>query len=168
MRKIIFVLFGLLLLHNVTSAQDDKFKALFVYNFTKHVEWPKEKQIGDFLIGVIGDSPIIEELKIFTAKRTVGAQQIKVDRLVSSDDYSKCNIIVIPTRASSQIEDVVTKVKGKGVLVVSDKEGLANSYSGINFIKVDGQQNFEISQSHMAVQGVKASKNLLTLGIPID
>ncbi len=168
MRKMFCPLLGLILFHNVLMAQDEKFKALFVYNFAKYVEWPQEKQSGDFLIGIVGDSPIIGELKSFTAQRTVGSQQIKVDRLVSSEDYCKCNIIVVPTRASSQIEEVVNIVKGKGVLVVSDKEGLASAYSGINFVKVDGQQSFEISRSHMAMQGVTASKSLLTLGIPID
>lgn len=168
MRKIFILLLGVLALHNVATAQDEKFKALFVYKFTNHVEWPKEKQVGDFIIGVVGDSPIIAELKSFTAKRTVGSQQIKVERLVSSEDYSKCNIIVIPAKASSQVEDVVEKVKGKGVLVVSDKEGLASTYSGINFIKIDGQQNFEISKAHMAMQGVTPSKSLLSLGTPID
>ncbi len=168
MRKLIFPLLGLLLFHNVSMAQDDKFKALFVYNFTKYVEWPKAKQTGDFVIGVLGETPIITELQSFTARKTVGTQPIKVEKLLSVDDYAKCNILVVTAKASAQVKEVVEMVKGKGVLVVTDKQGLANEYSGINFIKVDGQQNFEISQAHLADQGVKISKNLLTLGTVID
>lgn len=168
MRKLIFPLLGLLLFHNVSMAQDDKFKALFVYKFTKYVEWPAAKQSGDFVIGVLGETPIISELKSFTAKKTVGAQPIRVEKLLSVDDYAKCNILVVTTKASSQISEVVEAVKGKGVLVVTDKQGMASDYSGINFIKVDGQQNFEISKAHLADQGVKISKNLLTLGTVID
>lgn len=168
MRKLFFPLLGLLLFHNVSMAQDEKFKALFVYNFTKYIEWPTTKQSGDFLIGVLGESSIIDELKSFTSKKTVGSQAIKVEKILSAGDYAKCNIIVITAKASSQTQEVVEKIKGKGVLVVTDKQGLANEYSGINFIKIDGQQNFEISQAHLADQGVKISKSLLSLGTVID
>ena len=62
------------------KAQDEKFKALFMYNFTKYIEWPQTKQSGDFVIGVMGNSAIVSELNAIASKKTVGAQNIKVNQ----------------------------------------------------------------------------------------
>lgn len=169
MKKIYFIVFGLLfVIHNVANAQDDKFKALFIYNFTKYMEWPESKRSGDFKIGVLGSSPITNELKAFTAKKTVGQQKIVVEEIMAMADCPKYHIVFVPTKASSNVDEIVKSVANKGVLVVTDKQGMAVSLSGINFTKVDGQQTFEISVKHIHEQGVNAGKSLLSLGIAVD
>ncbi|MBO7478533.1 MAG: YfiR family protein [Salinivirgaceae bacterium] len=169
MKKICFLVIGLLfVIHNVANAQDEKFKALFIYNFTKYMEWPEVKHAGDFKIGVLGSSPITNELKAFTAKKTVGEQKIVVEEIMAIADCPKYHIVFVPTKASSNVAEVVKNVAGRGVLVVTDKQGLAASYSGINFVKSDGQQSFEISVKHIQEQGVSAGKSLLSLGIKVD
>ena len=62
MRKSTFLILVLVAACLTAKAQDEKFKALFMYNFTKYIEWPQSKQTGDFVIGVVGGSPIIDEL----------------------------------------------------------------------------------------------------------
>ncbi len=168
MKRLVIMLMGILLLHSMASAQDDKFKALFVYNFTKKMEWPKNRQIGDFIIGVVGNSPIINELKAFTHNKTVGAQAIVIEEILTSGEYAKYNIIYVPAKASSQVETIKEQVKGKGVLVVTDKQGLAHTMSDINFVKIDGQQKFEINANHLKEQGLIATRDLLSLGIPVE
>ena len=44
MKKSALVILGLLALSVTARAQDEKFKALFMYNFTKYIEWPQAKQ----------------------------------------------------------------------------------------------------------------------------
>jgi hypothetical protein len=169
MKKVYFLVIGLLfVIHNVANAQDDKFKALFIYNFTKYMEWPEAKRSGDFKIGILGNSPITNELKAFTAKKTVGQQKIVVEEIMAIGDCYKYHIIFVPTKASSNVEEITQNVANKGVLVVTDKQGLASSLSGVNFVKVDGQQTFEISVKHIHEQGVNAGKSLLSLGIPVE
>lgn len=152
----------------LSYAQDDKFKALFIYNFTKYMEWPTSKQTGDFKIGVLGSSPITNELKSFTAKKTVGQQKIVVEEIMAIADCPKYHIVFVPAKASSNVGEITQNVANKGVLVVTDKQGMAATLSGINFTKVDGQQTFEISEKHIHEQGVSAAKSLLTLGISVD
>jgi hypothetical protein len=168
MKKVLLILVASLFLHGISHAQDDKFKALFIYNFTKYMEWPTSKQTGDFKIGVLGSSPITNELKAFTAKKTVGQQKIVVEQIMSIDDCLLYHIVFVPAKASSNVEEITKQVANKGVLVVTDKQGLASSMSGINFTKVDGQQTFEISVKHIQEQGVKAAKTLLSLGVSVD
>ena len=168
MKKALLTLLSVFVLHGLCNAQDDKFKALFIYKFTQYMEWPTSKQTGDFKIGVLGGSPITNELKAFTAKRSVGQQKIVVEEIMSIEDCPKYHIVFVPTKASSNVGEITKNVANKGVLVVTDKQGMAASMSGINFTKVDGQQTFEICVKHMRDHGVTATKSLLSLGVVVE
>ena len=168
MKKALLTLVSVFVLHGLCNAQDDKFKALFIYKFTQYMEWPTSKQTGDFKIGVLGSSPITNELKAFTAKRTVGQQKIVVEEIMSIADCPKYHIVFVPAKASSNVGEIAKSVVNKGVLVVTDKQGMAAEASGINFIKDAGQQSFEISVKHLTEHGVKAGKSLLSLGNTIE
>ncbi len=169
MRKLLLLLVTMLLMRPVLMAQDEKFKALFLYNFTKHIEWPSEKQGGEFVIGVLGKSPITKELQTIAEKRVVGAgQKIDVHEMTLSDNFSDYHIIYITDKYSEHLESVINKTKGRGVLVITDKEGLASLASCINYVKVDGKQNFEICRRHVDSQGLKVSAQLMMLGIKVD
>ena len=117
---------------------------------------------------MLGSSPITNELKAFKAKKTVGEQKIVVEEIMAIADCPKYHIVFVPTKASSNVAEVTKNVAGRGVLVVTDKQRLAASYSGVNFVKADGQQSFEISVKHIQEQGVSAGKSLLSLGIKVD
>ncbi len=167
MRKISLMMLVLLLTMGV-KAQDEKFKALFMYNFTKYLEWPQAKQAGDFTIGVIGNSPIVGELNAIAARKSVGAQKIVVKEISASDDVSKLHIVFVPEKNSDDAAQIASKTKSKGVLLITDKNGLGQSTSGINFIKKDGKQSFEINNKHINEGGLKAAAQLALLGVAID
>lgn len=168
MRKSTFLILVLVAACLTAKAQDEKFKALFMYNFTKYIEWPQNKQSGDFVIGVVGGSPIIDELNAIAQRKTVGSQAIKVKQISATDDVTKMHIVYVPEGKSDDADALVGKVKGKGVVLITDKPGFAQSKSGINYIKQDGKPKFEVSNKHLSEEGVKVSAQLLTLGIGVD
>ena len=168
MKRSALVILGLLALCATTKAQDEKFKALFMFNFTKYIEWPQAKQSGDFVIGVIGNSAIVGELNTIASKKTVGAQAIKVKQISSADDVTKLHIVYVTEDKSGEAAALAEKIKGKGVVLITDKAGFAKSTSGINYCKKDGKPNFEVSTKHLEEEGVKVSSQLLALGQPVD
>ena len=168
MKKTVLAIFALLLISTSTRAQDEKFKALFMYNFTKYIEWPQTKQSGDFVIGVLGNSAIVSELNAIASKKTVGAQNIKVKEVAASDELTKLHILFVAEDKSGHVDEIAEKVKGKGVVLITDKAGLAKTKSGINYVKEDGKQKFEVSNKHLTEEGVKVSSQLLSLGIGVD
>src|SRR3974390_2569859 len=78
------------------SAQDADYKAytLFLYNFMKYIEWPDPT--GDFVIGVMGDSPIKNDLKTLSENKKAKGRKIVVKILATADDAAGCNMIYIP------------------------------------------------------------------------
>ena len=155
------------LIPNVYS-QEAKFKALFMYNFTKYIEWPASKQQGNFVIGVFGPSPIISELEIIAQKKKVGTQTIVVKQVDNPADGKNCHILFVPEGKSSKIEELAANCSGNGVVIIGDKAGLAKTVAGLNYITVDGKQSFEVSKGNLEKQGVKVNSVLLSLGVVVD
>lgn len=167
MRKPIFLILLLILLKaSVSQAQEEKFKALFLYNYAKNIEW--SSNTGDFVIGVLGSSPIIDELNIIAEKKKVGTQAIVIKKYSSLEGAEKCNIFYLPTNKSANLSSLLAKVKGKKVLVVSDSPGTIKDGSCINFVVQNGKLTFEISKTNIEKQGLKVTANLLSLGVKVD
>jgi hypothetical protein len=167
-RNIWFSLTLIILLIPQLKSQDEKFKALFMYNFTKYLEWPSSRNNGDFIIGVYGTSPIFNDLRIIAEKRKVGTQQIVVKKLSQLSDLAECHIVYVPENRSGKIDEISNNCKGKGIVLISNKPGLAKSHSGINYVKIDGKQNFEINKKHIETEGIKINSALLSLGILVE
>jgi hypothetical protein len=168
MKKGFFAVFIFLVLPLFSAAaQNEMFKALFIFNFTKNVEWPAEMRQGDFVIMVYGDSPIVAELEKVTAGKKVGQQNIAVKKAGSPDDADKCHILYLSSGKSDDVGRMLPKVESKPVLLVTDKEGLAQQGACINFVIVGGKLNFEINKSRFQKQKLQMSSSLANLGIVI-
>ncbi len=168
MRRLFFTMLLFLLYPLVTiQAQNEMFKALFMYNFTKNVEWPTDMRQGDFVIAVYGDSPVIGELQKVAASKKVGQQNIVIKKVDNAGAIDKCHILYLPTDKSGDFNTVLSKVDGKPILLVTDKDGLAQQGACINYVTVGGKLNFEINKSRFQKQGLQMSSSLANLGIVI-
>lgn len=153
---------------SVMKAQNEKFKALFLYNFIKNVEWPASYKQGDIIIGVFGNNPIIKELETITSTQKSGNQSMKVKLISNLDEVTDCHLIYVSPSKGSSVANLMTKVNGNSTLVVSDTRNGIQQGSAINFL-VDGDKlKFEISKSHIEQKGLKVSTALLTLGIQVN
>jgi YfiR/HmsC-like len=146
-------------------AQSEKFQALFIYNFTKYIEWPTNGN-QEFVIGVLGNDIITNELRNVAANKKVGNQNITVKTFSSKDELSSCNIIYIPSNKNNNLDEVLAKANNN-TLIVTDKKGAAKQGSAINFVIVDGKQKFEINSNNISKRGLKVDPNLLNLGINV-
>lgn len=149
-------------------AQDYKLHPVYLYSFTKYIVWPDAYKEGDFEILVLGDSPIMKELgAMASAKKTPDNRTIKVSRINSPNEIKKCNIIFVPQAKSKLLGDVIAKVGSQSILIVTEEAGLGTKGSNINFIVKDGKLAFELNQSSLVKQSLKASTELSRLAIQI-
>ncbi len=167
MRRVFVIVTFLLYPMALALAQNEMFKALFMYNFTKNVEWPSDMRQGDFIIAVLGDSPVIDELEKVAASKKVGQQNIIVKKIDNVAAIDKCHILYLPTGKSGDFGAVLSKVEGKPTLLVTDKDGLAQQGACINYVVVGGKLNFEINKARFQKQGLQMASSLANLGIVI-
>lgn len=149
------------------NAQTYQLHSVFMYSFTRYIQWPDESNQGDFEIHVLGDSPILTELRKMAESKKVGDRPIKVARLGALGDIKKCNILFVPADKSGQLADILSKVGTNATLVVTEQSGVGAKGSGINFIEKDGKLAFEINQNALTRQRLKASNELMRFGIVI-
>jgi hypothetical protein len=150
------------------NAQNEKFKALFLYNFIKNVEWPQTYKQGDLIIGVLGSNPISKELETITSTQRTGNQAMKVKVFSSVEEITNCHIIYVSPGKGNLIPQLLAKNSGNSTLIVSDNRGGIQQGSGINFILDGDKLKFEISKHNIELKGLRVSANLLNLGIQIN
>ena len=169
MKRIRLILCVVALFFFATSyGQNEKFKAMFIYNFTKYIEWPKAMRSGDFVIGVYGNSSVAAELQQIAAKQKVGNQTIKIKILDALADIKNCHILFISNSKSSSLVNILTNLGKANTLVVTEKDGLIRLGSGINFVMDGNKLNYEINKANIQKQGLTVSQSLLSLGIAVN
>jgi hypothetical protein len=162
-----FVLIVFFLTSFTGFAQNYKLHTLFIFSFTRYVQWPEAYNQGDFEIVVLGDCPVIEDLKAMAQAKKVGDRTIKVTRINSPAEIRKCNILFVPTTKSAQLPEILAKVNTQSILVVTEENGLGIKGSNINFIMKDGKLAFELNQTSVTRQNLKVSTELSRLAILI-
>ena len=148
-------------------AQNYKMHTVFIFSFTRYIQWPDAYNGGEFEIMVLGDSPILDELRSMAQAKKVGERAIKITKINSPADIRKCNILFIPSAQSAQIFEVLSKVTTQSILVVTEEPGLGAKGSNVNFVIKDGKLAFELNQGAASKQNLKVSNELSRLAILI-
>lgn len=167
MRKLVFLFISFLTLSTdiVEYPYFQKFdpqakeRSCYLYNFTKSFEWPNKD--GNFIITIVGENAgLVAELTNLSKTRQVGSQKIEVQNHPSIKEFEKANIIFITPDKSGLLADAVSKFKGKGTLIVTEKPGLAKIGATINFIIEDNKTKFELNKSAATKAGLNTSSSL--------
>jgi len=168
MKKIIF---AILILGSslVINAQNlDDFKARYIINFANQTEWPTSYKTGDFIIGVLGTSPVTKSLQGFSANQKVGSQPIKVVLFSNVNTITKCNVLFVPSSQSKNLSKVLNKIGSGSTLIVTDKEGLAKQGAMLNFVLVNNKLNFEANKNNLSKNSLKITAYLEKLAILVN
>ena len=133
-----------------TPIEEDTLKAVYIEKFTRFVEWPKESEIDDtskpFVIGIIGESPFEPALKEIFSSRKIRDKNVVVRRISGMDRIADCHLLFISNISKEKLQKVLSAIKGRPILTVSDTEGFARSGVFINFYVLDNKLRFEINE----------------------
>lgn len=161
----------LVLLAFAGRSQDLDYRAqsLYIYKFTKFIYWPEDRTEGEFNIGVFGNSPILEELKLMASlKKAAEDQPITVQEITPDDDVSNFHIIYVPASKSRQIRSLEEKVGNQPVLIVAEREGMAGRGATISFFVTDLDiLKFEVNVQRLEKQQMTISEDLIKLGFKL-
>jgi hypothetical protein len=150
---------------NMASAQVDySVYANIVYRFTKYIDWPDRMKNGDFVIGIIGESEIYEELVSITRNKKVNGQPIVIKRLSPNAKSYNAHILFIADEESNSTRYIAGVVSGKGTLLVSERHGLVERGACINFIVIGDNLKLEIGKTNIERQNLNIASELLSLG----
>jgi hypothetical protein len=167
MKKWFIISSVFIFLFTTTNVQAQKYKyyQMFIYNFTKYIQWPSSAIQNDFVIGVIGKHEIVSELEGMAATKKMNGKSMKVQVFDDVEQIGKCHILFIPDGKSKHLEDILAKTSNQNTLIITERNGLAKEGSAINFVVVNGKLKFELNRAATDKANLKVSGDLAKLAI---
>ncbi|NJK98315.1 MAG: YfiR family protein [Bacteroidales bacterium] len=169
MKRLIILLSLGILTYQISSAQTGiaKAQAMFIYNFSRLIEWPENYKTGTFVIGVIGSPELAAELTSYTTGKKVGLQDIVIKQYKDHFEIDRCQILFISFAKSKSLSDAAAFLQNKSTLLISEKTGSIEAGSAINFSIVGDKLKFEISPANANKYGIKMSSKLNEMAVKV-
>jgi hypothetical protein len=164
------VVAGLIVVSGSTFAQDrplHEVYSMMVFNFIKYVQWPDHDKTGEFVIGVVGNNEVYNTLTTWYGGKAKGNKTYVIKKFANASEVTDCHLVYIDRSKSGEFEAINNKVKGKGTLVVTDRPGLGQKGSCINFKTVEDKLRFELNQQAVEASNLKVSGALSSMAILI-
>ena len=146
-----------------------KLHAMFIYHFSKYIDWPVQNTRNEFKIAVIGNSPITQELQQMLRDKQVNGKSVIVKTEdLSSFSPSGYDMVFLSAEKSSKLSALDETSNGFPLLIITEQEGLLNKGSMINFLVREEKLRFEVNKTKMLSRNLKVSNELLKLATKIQ
>jgi hypothetical protein len=148
------------------SIKEYEVKAAFLYNFTHFIEWPEQAFTiakAPFVIGILGEDPFGNVLNEIIAGESVGGHPLVVQRYNSLNDITNCHILFISAKDNEILSSVLSTLKDKSTLTVSDIPDFALKGGMINFFIENNKVRLRINLDRTRASGLTIDSKLLRL-----
>ena len=143
-------------------------KAVYLYNFSKFVEWPATSGEEDsFAICVLGHDPFGPALDSTLLGEKVDNKNIVARRIVDVQEASKCRILFLASSEAARMKQILVSLGKASVLTVSDLPDFSVSGGMIQFVMEDNKVRFEVNLSAADKAGLTLSSQLLKVATTV-
>ncbi|MEM6844345.1 MAG: YfiR family protein [Bacteroidota bacterium] len=138
------------------EAQQYKYHTIFIYNFSRYIEWPTDDTGEDFTVSVLGKAGAYREMVDLAQKKKSIKNRSFVVRQCSSVGEANDSDIVFITAGSRVKPEEIQALQDSGALVVTELDDIQGKGSHINFITTrDSKLGFEINEKTADNSGFK-------------
>lgn len=148
------------------TLKEYKVKAVFLFNFTRFVEWPTTSFAttdAPFVIGIVGKDPFGAYLDESVQEENVQGHPFAVRRFRSVDQVKQCHLLFINTSNKEDVSRVLEKLKDQPVLTVGDQQDFSRQGGMIGFITENGKIRLRINREAAKHADLTISSKLLKL-----
>ncbi len=141
-------------------------KAAYLFNFLKFVDWPNDPPQNSqkrWVIGVLGDNPIGEDLSQLVAGKTVQGRELQVKIFQSAEDARGCHILFISPSEKKRLPSILANLQGSSVLTVADMDDFVKFGGMIQFVMENSRVRLAIDVGAAVRERLKISSKLLAL-----
>ena len=149
-----------------TSAQSTNYKtySIFLFSFTKYINWPEESRNGEFVIAVYGNAKMLTELQASAAGRKVGNQMLRVVEARALSDLDGAQMVFIGETKSGNTDEIVKQFQDQPLLIVTERDGLIRKGACVSFVVGEDQSlKFQLNEMVLMQKRLKAASALVTL-----
>jgi len=139
-------------------------KANIVYYFTKYIDWPEDKASGEFVIGIMGSTPMYDEMVRNIGEKTIAGRRLTIKKFPPNSTGCNCQILFIGEGSSGKLRSIAAATAGQPILLVTESEGLERKGACINLVIVDEHLKMEINKTNINSRNLGIAPELLELG----
>lgn len=135
-------------------------QTMFIYNFSRLIQWPAGSISGEFVIGVVGDFEVYNSLVAYVANKKVGSQSITVRKFEDPQSVTRCHIVFVGDGKVSRLNEIIGKLQGSNSLIITEKKGMVNVGSAIDFFIDQDKLKFVMNSDNAEKYNLIVSKTL--------
>jgi uncharacterized protein DUF4154 len=139
-------------------------KAVFVYNFSRFVEWPPQAFSAPdepFVIGILGSDPFGARLDEAVRGERIDQHPLLVRRFRNLGEIGDCRILYIDRSESAQLPQILAALDRRSTLTVSDLDGSSQRGVMIQFATENNRIRLRINVESARASGLTISSKLL-------
>ena len=163
-RRLALLLIAGGLLGAAPPVSEYQLKAVFLFNFAQFVEWPPAalpRENAPFVIGVLGKDPFGTDLDDVVRGETLNRHALAVERYHKVAEVRDCQILFIAASELPQLEGILTALRGRSILTVTDADGSAVRGVMIGLVRQDNRIRLRIDLQATKASNLTISSKLL-------
>jgi YfiR/HmsC-like len=145
-------------------------KAIYLYNFSKFVEWPPAAALAQdepFPICVLGKDPFGPVLDTILSGEDSAGKRYVARRISRPQDAASCRILFVAASEEGRLKEVVAAVDKLSVLTVSDIPRFSQRGGMIQFLLDGDKVRFEVNLTNATDAGLILSSDLLKVAVTV-
>lgn len=149
------------------AGREYRIKAAFIFNFTQFVEWPGQAFAtpqSPAVIGILGKDPFGTYLEETIAGESIHKHPLVIRHFSSLEEVSNCHILFITVGDKAKQQEIIEKLKGRGMLTISDAGSSFSKLGGmIRLYTKNDKINIQVNLEAAKAEGLVVSSKLLKL-----
>ena len=139
-------------------------KAVFVFNFSRFLEWSPQAFTAPnapFVIGILGDDPFGARLEEAVRGEQIDQHPLLVRRFRTTDEIGDCQILYIDRSEGAQLQQILLAMDHRSTLTVSDLDRASERGVMIQFTTENNRIRLRINVESARAAGLTISSKLL-------
>ncbi len=139
-------------------------KAVFVYNFSRFVEWPPQAFTAPdepFVIGILGSDPFGARLDEAVRGERIDQHPLLVRRFRNLGEIGDCRILYIDRSENAKLQQILAALDHRSTLTVADLDGSSQRGVMIQFTTENNRIRLRINVESARAAGLTISSKLL-------
>lgn len=141
-------------------------KAAFIYNLASFVTWPHQtgpSADGPFVIAVLCDEEIANNLQILTEGERIQGQPVLIRPCRSVAEIGICHILFVGASIAANTPQILQGLGGRSVLTVGDSRAFGRGRGMVNLVQRGRRIHLEINVRSARKAGLRFNSKLLRI-----
>jgi len=141
----------------------EQVQAVFLYQFSRYVHWPKSAPKGDFVICTYGKTAVTDHLREIATKKTTRGRALRIATPAEPENVQPCHIVFIAPDSAARVAALLTYLGDRPILTVGNSRGLTDAGVMLNFFLREGKVRFDANAEKIDKSGLFMSTQLWKL-----